>query len=364
MSTYPTKILLATDGATDDSEDAALAVRTYVDLSSSTGSELHILHAWHTVPLYVHPSLEGVFDPSPHERRARELLKTEVERIKKIGGALGGKLLRMRPPADEIIEFSEELEAGLIVMGSRGLGPVECLNMGSVSEEVVHYAKCPVLVVRGGKGAWPPARVVVGEDSSREAKEAVELAASIGRLFDAHGYVDHAYPTLSRISEGEDAFDARIVEEALQQAEKALEERTERLEGTLGCPPEVKVAVGDAAALILGVAQEGEPALIAVGSRGHGTVKRMRRGYARLGSVSIKVIRAAHGPVLVCSRRRTRRLTNGHPRAKRLGDAPREQDRQSRLESYCTSSSRKYWHPLGANARSGIGACRSTVSAT
>src|SRR5215207_6837721 len=174
MNTFPTKILLATDG----SEDAALAARAAVDLSSRTGCELHVVHAWHTIPLYVHPSLESVFDPRPYERRARELLNTEIERIKEIGGAAEGEHLRMGPPADEIIELSEELGSGLIVMGSRGLGPVERLSMGSVSEEVVHYATCPVLVVRGGEGAWPPARVVGGDDSSEGARTAGEVAAS------------------------------------------------------------------------------------------------------------------------------------------------------------------------------------------
>ena len=70
MSTHPIKILLATDG----SEDAALRARAAVDLSSRTGSELHVVHAWHTVPFYVHPSLEAVFDPRPYERRPESCL--------------------------------------------------------------------------------------------------------------------------------------------------------------------------------------------------------------------------------------------------------------------------------------------------
>ena len=73
----------------------------------------------------------------------------------------------------------------------------------------------------------------LGDDASLEATEAGELAASIGMLFGAEGYVVHAYPMLPRISEEEDAFDARIVEEALRQAEKALEERAALLERSM-----------------------------------------------------------------------------------------------------------------------------------
>jgi nucleotide-binding universal stress UspA family protein len=159
--------------------------------------------------------------------------------------------------------------------------------------------------MRGGEDSWPPASIVLGDDSSPEATEAGELAASIGNLFGTEGLLVHGYPTLPRIPEEEDAFDSRIVDEAFRQAEKALEERANKLESTLGRPLEVRAAVGDAAALILGVAREAEPALILVGSRGLGVTERLRRGYPRLGSVSTKVVRAARSPVLVCPRKAT-----------------------------------------------------------
>ena len=54
-------------------------------------------------------------------------------------------------------------------------------------------------------------------------------------------------------------------------------------------------AVDDAAALLLATAEQGpQPALIAIGTRGLGTLQRLR-----LGSVSSKLLRAAHGLVLV-----------------------------------------------------------------
>jgi nucleotide-binding universal stress UspA family protein len=42
----PEKVLLATDG----SKDAALAARAAVDVCEGTGAELHVVHAWHSVP--------------------------------------------------------------------------------------------------------------------------------------------------------------------------------------------------------------------------------------------------------------------------------------------------------------------------
>jgi nucleotide-binding universal stress UspA family protein len=49
---------------------------------------------------------------------------------------------------ENIVGLAEELGADLIVIGSRGLGGMKRLLMGSVSESVVRHAHCPVLVVR------------------------------------------------------------------------------------------------------------------------------------------------------------------------------------------------------------------------
>jgi nucleotide-binding universal stress UspA family protein len=302
ISVFPTKILLATDG----SPDAALAARAAIDLAGGSGSELHVVHVGRSVPAYARPPTISIEDYSfLFAQEAEALLEEQTRSIGHAGGTVAQAHLRLGQPADEILDLAEDLRVGMIVMGSRGLGPVEHLVMGSVSEEIVHHASCPVLATRGGEGSWPPASIVLGDDSSPEATEAGELAASIGRLFGAEGFLVHAYPTLPRISEEEDAFDPRIVEEAFREAEKALEERAKRLERTLARPLEVKAAVGDAAALILGIAREVEPALIAVGSWGLGVTERVRRGYTRLGSVSTKVLRAANAPVLVCPRKRT-----------------------------------------------------------
>ena len=51
-------------------------------------------------------------------------------------------------PGEVIVETAAEEKATFIVMGTRGLGSVRRTLMGSVSDYVVHHAKCPVMICR------------------------------------------------------------------------------------------------------------------------------------------------------------------------------------------------------------------------
>ncbi|MGD2098202.1 MAG: universal stress protein [Desulfobacterales bacterium] len=48
---------------------------------------------------------------------------------------------------ESILKVAENCKADLIVMGTRGLGAVKGLLVGSVSRKVIHYAECAVMVV-------------------------------------------------------------------------------------------------------------------------------------------------------------------------------------------------------------------------
>ena len=133
MSIFPTKILLATDG----SKDAELAATTAIDLANKTGSELHVVHIVDLVS-------SVVLD----EADARELLDALVKRLEDAGSVSAQAHLSEGVPAAEIVALGEDIDAGLIVVGSRGLGGVRRALMGSVSEAVTRHAHCPVLVVR------------------------------------------------------------------------------------------------------------------------------------------------------------------------------------------------------------------------
>jgi nucleotide-binding universal stress UspA family protein len=148
MSIFPTTVLLATDG----SKDAELATTTALDLANSTSSELHIVLVEEEAYAYVDPSgypfsIDAELEHEL-EQQARMRLDAEVEEVRSAGGTVAEAHLRVGAAPAEIVDLAEEIGAGLIVMGSRGLGGIRRALMGSVSDTVVRHAHSPVLVVR------------------------------------------------------------------------------------------------------------------------------------------------------------------------------------------------------------------------
>jgi nucleotide-binding universal stress UspA family protein len=148
MSIFPTKILLACDG----SREADLAARTAAELANNTNSELHLISVpdstYHSVDLgYSYATYEEAIETVKGE--TRKFLDEQVQKVQEAGGSVKEAHPRTdEPPEKAIIRLAEELEVGLIVMGSRGLGGVRRALMGSVSDFVVRHAHCPVMIVR------------------------------------------------------------------------------------------------------------------------------------------------------------------------------------------------------------------------
>ena len=146
MSTFPTRVVLATDG----SESAAHAAEVAADIARETGSELYVISVISMEQLY--PEIGAMSSPEGwgyYERKARERLDAEVSRIENMGVSVAESYLREGNPDVEVISLAEELGAGLIVVGSRGQSPLRRAVIGSVSDSIVRHAHCPVMVVRG-----------------------------------------------------------------------------------------------------------------------------------------------------------------------------------------------------------------------
>ena len=81
------------------------------------------------------------------QRRAEQVLREAVERARSDHPAVMVETAVVEgPPARVLVEMSAD--ADLLVVGSRGLGGFSGLLLGSVSQQCVHHAHCPVTVVR------------------------------------------------------------------------------------------------------------------------------------------------------------------------------------------------------------------------
>ena len=150
MSSFPTRILLATDG----SEESELAAIRAVELTQSTDSELHVVHVGVVPTLLVsYPETLGYHGKlyEQIQEQSSELLRRESWRVKAAGGTVVGAHLRMGKVDLEIVGLAKELETDLIVMGCRGYRGIRRAVEGSVSDGVISHARCPVLVVRPEK---------------------------------------------------------------------------------------------------------------------------------------------------------------------------------------------------------------------
>ncbi len=132
------RILLAVDA----SEHARKAVPAVVELARAGGGAVHALYVREPVV-----ATARVVGDGPEE--AEGLVDGVVEELKQAGVTAEGSVLTSTAgPARGILEQARDLDATLVVLGSRGLGTLGGLLLGSVAHKVLQLASCPVLVVR------------------------------------------------------------------------------------------------------------------------------------------------------------------------------------------------------------------------
>jgi nucleotide-binding universal stress UspA family protein len=91
------------------------------------------------------PNLQAAIDARLNE--AQGILKKAVEFVGNSHIDVHSELIE-GSPAEAIIEVAKTRNSDVIVMGSRGLGRLAGLLLGSTSQKVVSHAPCPVLIVR------------------------------------------------------------------------------------------------------------------------------------------------------------------------------------------------------------------------
>lgn len=302
MNGFPEKILFATDAL----ESTTLAARAAADLAERGGAELHVIHVWHTVPS---PHYSG-FIRSGLEKIGRDALDRQVRWIEEERGTVAGAHLKEGSAVEAIIQQAEEIGAGLVIVGSRGMGQLGRMVLGSVSTGLAHRSHCPVLIVREGEEAWPPERVLVGYSSFEDTERAGLLGASLGRALGAR-------VELVGVEGGSDE-----AEPNLRDVERNLEARADEIERLVGERPRVRPLVGDVARAVLDIqAEEEKPALQSFGSKILGGAGRVMAG-----DLLDRALSRSRGPILI--------TPEPHPASKARvleGEAARDPERPAVL---------------------------------
>lgn len=135
--------------AVDFSDHADAAVVGARDLALQFGAKVHVVHAFEIMHPLVTPYQVEVPDSYIVESRATatEKLSAVIESLRS-AGVEAEPHITDAPAAPAVVRVAEEVDADLIVMGTRGMTGVKHLLLGSVAERTLRMAPCSVLTVK------------------------------------------------------------------------------------------------------------------------------------------------------------------------------------------------------------------------
>lgn len=283
-------LLLAVDGS-DHSYEAVRALK-YL----ARAEELHILHVM-DVPTPAYPMMMPEVSQELYEtveRNMREDGTRLLERIISLLPMASGpvtKHLVVGSPADHIVTLAEQYKIDLILLGTRGLGPIKERLVGSVAHRVLTYASGAKLILPGPLKAL--SQVLLPLQGTYDADHALSFLRQKPfrelptiTLFTVLPHTRPPWPI--------DAASKEQMEvHALRQAQDFLNDIASKL-GALGYPTKVAASLGTP---VEGITQEAtalNPDLILMGSRGRHGVTRLV-----LGSVSHALLHQGRYPLMI-----------------------------------------------------------------
>jgi nucleotide-binding universal stress UspA family protein len=258
----------------DHSPGARTAAAIAAGLSERLGARLVLVHG---VPL-PRPSRElGVAAPANFVTvdQMHQAGVTLLEEIGKglEGGTEIGREVRIGDASEVIRAAAEDAKAELVVVGSRGLGSIGSLLLGSVSRSVAARGPCPTVIVPPSASPVGDGPLICAVDDSHGARAALSKAADVaGRLGSELLVV-----TVKAVDDPSSAAAERPVDDT-----------------GLGTKTEWIFMRGEPAGAIVDAAAARHADMIVIGSRGRGAV-----AASMLGSVSLSVAGRSACPVMV-----------------------------------------------------------------
>lgn len=152
-----TNIICATDG----SEHGDRALRFAADLAQRDGAELHVVHVVEKLPAL---KMAGQLDTRVDEEQLKDKVARQTRQVadeRNVSATLHVTSARSGHVAQRILDVMTDNRGDLIVVGTRGHSAVVGAMVGSVAQDLLHLARCPVLAVTPGSAVphvpTPPA---------------------------------------------------------------------------------------------------------------------------------------------------------------------------------------------------------------
>ena len=279
----------------DGSDESRSALRWAVAETAIWDAELDVVHAWDFPFVIVPPPINLTYpaDIDALERSAGALLDAEVEAVRVHTGPSPRRVEKIivRDTATRAL-LETAKGADLLVVGSRGHGGFTGLLLGSVSNQCVHHAPCPVTVVRESVDSSTHTRIVVGVDGSACGHEALTWAIAEAAARQQPLVALAAWSWLDQPGKFDPDYSEKDV---TAMAEAAVDRALGEVRGGSDVDIEIR-PVNDLPAHAL-IEASSEASLLVVGSRGLGGFRGLL-----LGSVSNNAVHHAHCPVVVVRR--------------------------------------------------------------
>lgn len=253
--------------ATDFSSESLAALPFAAAIAQTFNTKIHLLHllmpqAYAFVPPESVPALVESIEQDAFTRM-QELRSAEVLKGLKLGSAEVAK-----GELGLLLRRIEERNIDLLVIGTHGRRGFQRLLLGSIAEEIVRRAPCPVLTVGPHahfpeSGGFHPKHVVFATDATPDSFRALPYAVLFAKRECSDMAMVHVLRHGDKQAPEANAF-AALMQESLH--------HTVPLDAIKTCSPEILVRFGDPVKEILDAAHERDSELIVMGARS-GSVK-------------------------------------------------------------------------------------------
>lgn len=282
---------------TDFSRCAEQALAHAVFLAEKHGAEIHLLHVITLFEDQPNVVSDEIGETEEMVRKLEEIAERQLNKaVDSDDMKISTSIKRGISAAPTILEYASDNNIDLIVMGTHGRRGLGHLLLGSIAEEVVRMAECPVFTIREtekSKSLEAVNNILVPIDFSNHSRKSLSYAAEIAQSYNAKLQVLHIieetiHPAFS-ISGKSSVFDLipGIQEDSRNRAEKMVKEVVSSKVDFV-----ITVKGGRATSDIVKFAKENSTDLIVIATHGLTGLEHML-----LGSVTEKVVRMSHCPV-------------------------------------------------------------------